>query len=202
MIQNKQWYHLSSFKLPDLNELWSFVTGGWDSCLEAFWLARRQGRCTSWSFIRVSRPQETATRSNCIRRQTRAAMWCGPEKDIEVPGEVSGFKPIFGVPWLPRFRLKHANYSLEVWLLVFRSFQCKCILEFVTCLMSEFFAWSVRMEQSVYALLRTRDMAIARYKDFNIPTQWLLDTGLVGKVSHWTPRFSLCLSPVRHAAES
>lgn len=38
------------------------------------------------------------------------------------------------------------------------------------------------MEQSVYALLRTRDMAIARYKDFGVPTHWMLDTGLVGKV--------------------
>lgn len=39
-----------------------------------------------------------------------------------------------------------------------------------------------KVEQSVYALLRTRDMAIARYKEFNVPTQWMLDSGLVGKI--------------------
>lgn len=39
-----------------------------------------------------------------------------------------------------------------------------------------------KVEQSVYALLRTRDMAISRYKEFNIPTQWMLDSGLVGKI--------------------
>ncbi|MCO5551708.1 hypothetical protein L7F22_005212 [Adiantum nelumboides] len=39
-----------------------------------------------------------------------------------------------------------------------------------------------KVESSVYALLRTRDMAIARYKEFGIPTQWMLDSGLVGKI--------------------
>eukprot|EP00252_Welwitschia_mirabilis_P027977 TRINITY_DN986_c0_g1_i1.p1 TRINITY_DN986_c0_g1~~TRINITY_DN986_c0_g1_i1.p1 ORF type:complete len:1032 (+),score=248.54 TRINITY_DN986_c0_g1_i1:716-3811(+) len=39
-----------------------------------------------------------------------------------------------------------------------------------------------KVEQSVYALLRTRDMAIARYREFNIPTDWLLDSGVVGKI--------------------
>lgn len=39
-----------------------------------------------------------------------------------------------------------------------------------------------RVEQSVYALLRTRDMAMSRYKEFGIPVDWLLDTGVVGKV--------------------
>lgn len=39
-----------------------------------------------------------------------------------------------------------------------------------------------KVEQSVYALLRTRDMAIARYKEFSIPTNWLLDSGVVGKI--------------------
>jgi len=46
------------------------------------------------------------------------------------------------------------------------------------------------MEQSVYALLRTRDMAIARYKDFSVPTQWMLDSGLVGKVFEVTSSYS------------
>lgn len=39
-----------------------------------------------------------------------------------------------------------------------------------------------KVEQSIYALLRTRDMAISRYKEFGIPVTWLLDTGLVGKI--------------------
>lgn len=39
-----------------------------------------------------------------------------------------------------------------------------------------------KVEQSVYALLRTRDMAVARYKEFSIPTDWLLDSGIVGKI--------------------
>lgn len=49
------------------------------------------------------------------------------------------------------------------------------------------------MEQSVYALLRTRDMAASRYREFGIPTDWLQDSGVVGKVcSHvetslWRP---------------
>lgn len=41
-----------------------------------------------------------------------------------------------------------------------------------------------RVEQSVYALLRTRDMAVSRYKEFGIPVDWLSDTGVVGKVKH------------------
>ncbi|GMH15223.1 hypothetical protein Nepgr_017064 [Nepenthes gracilis] len=39
-----------------------------------------------------------------------------------------------------------------------------------------------KVEQSVYALLRTRDMAISRYKEFGIPVYWLLDSGVVGKI--------------------
>ncbi|KAI4294957.1 hypothetical protein MLD38_040764 [Melastoma candidum] len=39
-----------------------------------------------------------------------------------------------------------------------------------------------KVEQSVYALLRTRDMAVARYKEFKIPVDWLMDTGVVGKI--------------------
>ena len=38
------------------------------------------------------------------------------------------------------------------------------------------------MENSVYALLRTRDMVVSRYKELGIPTNWLLDSGVVGKV--------------------
>lgn len=39
-----------------------------------------------------------------------------------------------------------------------------------------------KMEQSVYALLRTRDMAMSRYKEFGIPVDWLSDSGVVGKI--------------------
>ncbi|XVF42988.1 hypothetical protein PTKIN_Ptkin02bG0004000 [Pterospermum kingtungense] len=39
-----------------------------------------------------------------------------------------------------------------------------------------------KVEQSVYALLRTRDMAISRYREFGIPVNWLLDSGIVGKI--------------------
>lgn len=41
-----------------------------------------------------------------------------------------------------------------------------------------------RVEQSVYALLRTRDMAVSRYKEFGIPVNWLQDSGVVGKVCY------------------
>ncbi|XP_058087638.1 protein CHUP1, chloroplastic-like [Magnolia sinica] len=39
-----------------------------------------------------------------------------------------------------------------------------------------------KVEQSVYALLRTRDMAISRYREFGIPVDWLMDSGVVGKI--------------------
>ncbi|XP_052199634.1 protein CHUP1, chloroplastic [Diospyros lotus] len=39
-----------------------------------------------------------------------------------------------------------------------------------------------KVEQSVYALLRTRDMAVSRYREFGIPIDWLLDSGVVGKI--------------------
>lgn len=38
------------------------------------------------------------------------------------------------------------------------------------------------MEQSVYALLRTRDVMISRCKEFRFPFDWLNDSGVVGKV--------------------
>ncbi|KAH9556821.1 hypothetical protein CY35_07G050100 [Sphagnum magellanicum] len=39
-----------------------------------------------------------------------------------------------------------------------------------------------KVELSVFGLLRTRDMEVARYKEFNIPIEWMLDSGLVGKI--------------------
>lgn len=39
-----------------------------------------------------------------------------------------------------------------------------------------------KMEQSVYALLRTRDTMISRCKEFGFPFDWLNDSGVVGKI--------------------
>ncbi|PHT25709.1 Protein CHUP1, chloroplastic [Capsicum baccatum] len=39
-----------------------------------------------------------------------------------------------------------------------------------------------RLLENVYALLRTRDMAASRYREFGIPTDWLQDSGVVGKI--------------------
>ncbi|CAH9082123.1 unnamed protein product [Cuscuta epithymum] len=39
-----------------------------------------------------------------------------------------------------------------------------------------------KVEQCFYALLRTRDMAMSRYREFGIPTDWLLDSGVLGKI--------------------
>ncbi|KAK4788775.1 hypothetical protein SAY86_020094 [Trapa natans] len=39
-----------------------------------------------------------------------------------------------------------------------------------------------KVEKSVYALLRTKDMAVSRYREFGIPVDWLSDTGVVGKI--------------------
>ena len=39
-----------------------------------------------------------------------------------------------------------------------------------------------RVEQSVYALLHTRDMTVSRYMEYGIPFDWLSDSGVVGKV--------------------
>ncbi|EFJ32644.1 hypothetical protein SELMODRAFT_85268 [Selaginella moellendorffii] len=39
-----------------------------------------------------------------------------------------------------------------------------------------------RTEHSIYCFLRTRDKAAIRYKESGIPTNWMLDGGLVGKM--------------------
>lgn len=49
------------------------------------------------------------------------------------------------------------------------------------------------MENRVYALLHTWDMAISRYRDFGFPIDWLLDSGVVGKVGHEGKKNSLLL---------
>ena len=60
---------------------------------------------------------------------------------------------------------------------------CILVIRHATFSHSQLFCYFVaRVEQSVYALLRTRDMAISRCKEFGIPVDWLLDSGVVGKV--------------------
>ena len=39
-----------------------------------------------------------------------------------------------------------------------------------------------RMERTVYNLLGMRDLMIRRCKEFQIPTDWMLDTGILSKV--------------------
>ncbi len=43
------------------------------------------------------------------------------------------------------------------------------------------FFWC-RLELSVNGFLRTRDMEVVRYQEFQIPIEWMLDFGVVGKV--------------------
>lgn len=40
----------------------------------------------------------------------------------------------------------------------------------------------VRMERTVYNILRTRDSLIRHFKEFLIPTDWMLDVGILSKV--------------------
>ncbi|MQL98726.1 hypothetical protein Taro_031432, partial [Colocasia esculenta] len=44
-------------------------------------------------------------------------------------------------------------------------------------------ALSEKMERGVYNLLRTRDALMRHCKEFEIPTDWMLDTGIIGKAS-------------------
>ncbi|CAK9214115.1 unnamed protein product [Sphagnum troendelagicum] len=48
--------------------------------------------------------------------------------------------------------------------------------------LSRMLAAQEKMEKSVYTLLRGRDMTTTRYKEYGIPTQWMLDSGLVGQI--------------------
>ncbi|CAM6042654.1 unnamed protein product [Sphagnum compactum] len=48
--------------------------------------------------------------------------------------------------------------------------------------LSRMLAAQEKMEKSVYTLLRGRDMTTTRYKEYDIPTQWMLDSGLVGQI--------------------
>lgn len=61
-----------------------------------------------------------------------------------------------------------------------------CVLRLLGLLAASFVCIR-RVEHNVYGLLRTRDMAIARYKEFSIPTQWMLDSGVVGQVLTLNP---------------
>lgn len=41
---------------------------------------------------------------------------------------------------------------------------------------------SFRLEEAVNSTERTRDSTGKRYKDFQIPWEWMLDAGLIGQV--------------------
>ncbi|CAI8606112.1 unnamed protein product [Vicia faba] len=43
-------------------------------------------------------------------------------------------------------------------------------------------ALSEKMERTVYALLRTRDSLMRNCKEFQIPVEWMLDNGIIGKI--------------------
>ena len=69
-----------------------------------------------------------------------------------------------------------------MFLLSLRRIDKKMILPKVVSSRTNWYHTYARVEQSVYALLRTRDMAISRYKEYGIPVDWLSDSGVVGKV--------------------
>lgn len=41
------------------------------------------------------------------------------------------------------------------------------------------------MEKTVYNQLRTRDAMVRQCKQYSIPTDWILDNGLISKVQHF-----------------
>lgn len=43
-------------------------------------------------------------------------------------------------------------------------------------------ALSEKMERTVYTLLRTRDSLMRNCKEFQIPVEWMLDNGIIGKI--------------------
>lgn len=46
------------------------------------------------------------------------------------------------------------------------------------------FVFHCRMERTVYTLLRTRESLMRNCKEFQIPIEWMLDNGIIGKVHH------------------
>lgn len=46
-----------------------------------------------------------------------------------------------------------------------------------------------RMERTVYALLRTRETLMRNCREFQIPTAWMLDDGIISKVNSITYSF-------------
>lgn len=51
-----------------------------------------------------------------------------------------------------------------------------------TAALKKMYSLLKKVEKIVYELRRRRDMAIARYKEFDIPCDWLLDSGGVSKI--------------------
>ena len=131
-----------------------FSSGGWACSLETFWLARKQGRCFKRGIIWVSRFEKAGNWGHFIQRRPTPSMWSSSKENA--------------------FTARKVNQWFNT---------CTIQLLYSPCsIYSNYILLGYRVEQSVYALLRTRDMAIARYKEFSIPTQWMLDSGLVGKV--------------------
>lgn len=54
----------------------------------------------------------------------------------------------------------------------------------VSCCKTLMFVFHCRMERTVYTLLRTRDSLMRNCKEFQIPVEWMLDNGIIGKVYH------------------
>ena len=50
----------------------------------------------------------------------------------------------------------------------------------------------IRVEQSVFKLLRTQNIVVAQYKESNIPAKWMLEPELVGKVRLYVCAFCAC----------
>ncbi|XP_024526674.1 protein CHUP1, chloroplastic [Selaginella moellendorffii] len=58
-----------------------------------------------------------------------------------------------------------------------------------------------RTEHSIYCFLRTRDKAAIRYKESGIPTNWMLDGGLVGKVKCFAaPQVHECFDQMKESS--
>lgn len=47
-----------------------------------------------------------------------------------------------------------------------------------------------RMERTVYSLLRTRDSLMRNCKEYQIPTDWMVDNGILSKVNSFPYQFN------------
>jgi hypothetical protein len=58
------------------------------------------------------------------------------------------------------------------------------------------------MEKTVYNLLRTRDAVVRQCKQYSIPTDWILDNGLISKVQHFAHSGVITVQYFTHSATS